>query len=153
MKKLWLVPLVFAMLGSARPFVQLAPATFVPREETLSVYEAAELETGCPAHILRGIAFAESSEGRNLNHPDKYDVGMFGLHERPAYHAERASKYGEYDASNPRDAARIAGRIWVDNFSILGDKVLATCAHYQGAGGVMRDGPALWYAERVLRHG
>jgi hypothetical protein len=148
-----LLPILFlsVILSSATPFVQqIAPATFVPREPTMSIYEVAEILTGAPAEILRGIEFAESSNWRNLDHPDPFDSGGFGLHERPSYHAERAGKWGEYDANNPADAARIAGHIYVENLSRLGSVELALCAYRQGVGGVRVNGPELWYAERVL---
>lgn len=121
-------------------------------DDRLTIYELAEAVTGAPADIIEGIAWAESSGGANLNHPDPLDVGYFGLHETPEYHAERAAKWGEYDARNPVQAAIITGRLYVENLERLGDEEKAIAAHYQGVRGVRRNGPARWYIERVKSH-
>lgn len=122
-----------------------------PREPTYSIYELAEMVTGAPAHIVAGIAFAESSGGIMLDHPDPLDVGYFGLHESPEYHAERAKKWGEYDANNPTEAAIITGYLYMENLARLGSERLAIAAHLQGARGVLKNGPEEWYIERVYR--
>lgn len=147
------VLLLLAALALTSSAAYRAPETAprAPREPTLSIYEAAELATGAPAAILKGIAFAESSEGRNLNHPNKLDRGMFGLSER--WHEERAAKWGAFDPDDPREAAVIAGRIYCENLRTLGDEDSAIAAHLQGAQGVRNDGPARWYIERVRSNG
>jgi len=116
----------------------------------VSIYDLAEYATGAPAEILRGIAFAESSNGKKLDHPDPLDRGWFGLHESPAIHAERAAKWFEFDADNPVQAAMIAGHLLMDNLAQLGDMRLAIAAYKQGVQGVRDDGVAEWYVERVM---
>jgi hypothetical protein len=117
--------------------------------DRLSIYEKAEIITGTSSSIIRGIAFAESSYKTKVKHRDPLDKGMFGLHEDESYHRERAVKWGEYDAENPQGAALIAGYLYQENLRILKDADLAIAAHYQGPTGVKRNGPALWYIERV----
>lgn len=116
----------------------------------VSIYEIAEHATGAPAEILHGIAFAESSNGKKLDHPDPLDRGWFGLHESPAIHAERAAAWFEFDADDPVQAAMIAGHVLMDNLAQLGDMRLAIAAYKQGVQGVRDDGPAGWYVERVM---
>ena len=131
--------------------------TFAPMKTTTallappkSIYEIASQLTGCPVAILRGYHFAESSYGANLDHPDPYDVGDFALHERAAYHKERARRYGEYNARNPLDSAIIAGRLYVSNLAALGNREDAIAAFKQGREGVRLDGRVQWYVDRVL---
>lgn len=117
-------------------------------EPELTIYDIAEKETGCPARILRGIHFAESSYGKNLKHPNVFDRGHFGLSEK--YHTERAKKWGEYNPDCPLQSAIIAGHIFMENLAILGTEDLAICAYRQGVAGVQKNGAELWYYERVL---
>lgn len=117
----------------------------------LTIYEIAEALTGCPADIIEGIRFAESSYGRNIKHPDPLDVGDFGLHEDPEYHADRARKWGEYNALCPLQAAIITGHLYVENYSILGNRRDAIAAHLQGPTGVKMYGAYEWYVQRVER--
>ena len=146
MKPIYLLPLLLAL--SVAPYTRppsVCPA-MAPRPD---MYELAEAETGAPAEILRGIAFAESSLGRNTAHPDPHDRGWFGLHE--TYHAERATQWGEYDADDPCEAAVIAGHVLMSNYHELGDMDKAIAAYRQGVAGVNRDGATMWYVERVRR--
>jgi len=113
------------------------------------VIESAALTAGVPPRILAGVAFAESSFREAPPHPDPLDRGMFGLHESPAIHAERAGKWGEYDALDVADAARIAALYLAECYRAYDDEDMAICAYRQGIAGVRRDGAALWYAERV----
>lgn len=113
------------------------------------VIESAALSAGVPPRILAGIAFAESSFREAPDHPDTLDRGMFGLHESEAIHAERSGKWGEYDALKVADAARIAALYLAECYREYDDEDMAICAYRQGITGVQRDGPALWYAERV----
>ena len=121
---------------------------FVPWQYRGMIKEAAH-EAGISPQILAGIAYAESSFRENPNHPDRYDRGMFGLHETPEIHAERARKWGEYDALVPEEAVRIAAGYLAECYGRLGDETLAICAYRQGVEGIRRDGPEEWYAERV----
>ena len=67
-------------------------------EPELTIYQIASMETGCPEWVLVGLRYAESSFGKNINHPDPYDTGDFGLHERSRhYRAERVEMCGEYN--------------------------------------------------------
>lgn len=117
-------------------------------EQELTIYDIASEITGCPAEILRGIHFAESSYGENLDHPGEFDRGPFGLNER--FREERTKKWGEYNPDCPLQSAIIAGRIITENRLRLGSDKLAVCAYLQGVHGVRRDGPRLWYYERVV---
>lgn len=85
------------------------PAATIQREETFSIYELAEMVTGAPQDILRGIAFAESSERDTVIGDDGRSMGRFQINED--FHAERARLYGEYDPFDAMGAAIIAGRI------------------------------------------
>lgn len=125
--------------------------TNIPKDECgadVTIYDIASQITGCPAEILRGIHFAESSYGENLDHPGEFDRGPFGLNER--FREERTKKWGEYNPDCPLQSAIIAGRIITENRLRLGSDKLAVCAYLQGVHGVRRDGPRLWYYERVV---
>jgi hypothetical protein len=119
-------------------------------EPELTIYEIAEAITGCPAELLVGFAFAESSNGRNLNHSNPSDRGWFGIHETKSYHEERARLYGEYNADCPLDSAILTGKLFMTNLKLLGNVNDAICAHNQGPTGVKRDGRREWYLQRVL---
>lgn len=126
------------------------PFTVEFTEPELTIYQIAAEITGCPERILRGIHFAESSYGKNTVHPDPLDIGEFGLHEDPAYHAERAAKWGEYNPWCPLQSAIIAGRIYMENLRIMGNELDAIAAYKQGRRGVRENGRQEWYVERVL---
>ena len=146
-----LLILVSIALSSATPFVhRIAPATFVPREPTWTIYEVAEALTGCPAAILEGIHFAESSKGRNYNHPDPFDKGDFGWHERPSYHEERARLFGEYDPLDPLQMAIRTGQLFQFNRARLGSDELAITAHNKGLGWAKAHGEYAPYVDKVL---
>jgi len=141
-----LLPLLL-LLGSAAYRSPVPTLQRVPSR--LSCYEIAEIVTGASSVTLKGLCFAESSLGTNLNHPDPHDRGWFGLHETPEIHAERVRLYGEYDADDPTQAAYISGRYYMDNLSKLGSEDRAIAAHKQGPTGVRRDGIDVEYVERV----
>jgi hypothetical protein len=124
------------------------PVVEVMPKET--AYQIASRITGCPEYILIGIDFAESSCGKNIVHPDPNDKGRFGIHDSEDYRAERVAKYGYYDPDNFLSAAILTGRLFMDNYKLLGNTADAICAHKQGLTGVRRDGRAEWYLERVL---
>lgn len=117
----------------------------------LDAYEVAEALTGAPAAILRGIARAESAERDDATGDGGESVGRFQL--REVYRAERVAKWGEYDPRDPREAAIIAGRIYMEALAALGSEDLAIAAHRQGITGVRENGPTAWYIERVRRYG
>lgn len=144
-----LVILSAVLLSSSALYQPPPPPTQERAREAMTIYALSELVTGAPREIVEGLAFAESSKGRNTRHPDPHDVGVFGLHE--TYHAERAARWGEYHADNATEAAIIAGRIIMHNYAQLGDMDLAIAAYRQGVEGVKRDGAARWYIERVRR--
>lgn len=127
---------------------QTIPTVWGILPEFPSVYLRASIVSGCPEWILRGYDYAESSNGRNLNHPNPNDHGRFGINER--FHAERAAKWGEYDPDNFYEAAVLAGRLYVENLALLGDVESAICAHVQGPTGVKRDGKNLNYLHKIL---
>ncbi|VVB61465.1 Transglycosylase SLT domain protein [uncultured archaeon] len=115
------------------------------------IYDNAELVTGCPAWILRGIAGTESGYNPAAVGDDGISVGMFQLNEK--YHEERALKYGEYDAYNPEQAVLIAGYIMTHNLHVFRDYRDAIAAYRQGVTGVRRHGRTDWYVNRVIKYG
>lgn len=151
MKRILILLALSAALTSGCSFLAPLGSAFVKLAPDRSIYEIASMLTGCPVEVIKGICFAESSLGANVDHPDPNDVGWFGLHERPAFHKERARRYGEYNARLPLDSAIMAGRIYVANLAALGNKADAIAAHKQGRTGVKRDGRAQWYVDRVLK--
>lgn len=151
MKRILLLLALSAALTSGCSFLAPIGSAFVKLAPDRSIYEIASMLTGCPVEVIKGICFAESSLGANVDHPDPNDVGWFGLHERPEFHAERARRYGEYNAENPLDSAIIAGLLYVANLAALGNQADAIAAHKQGRTGVKRDGRAQWYVDRVLK--
>ena len=148
MKKLG--PILLALVIATGCQLKQSIPTLAKDPDRLSIYEKAEIVTGTSSAILRGIAYAESSYRAEVKHPDPFDTGIFGLHEAPAYHRERAAKWGEYDATNLQEAAIIAGMLFQENLRILGRKDLAIAAHYQGTTGVKKHGPCRWYVRKVL---
>ena len=151
MKKIILLLAIVSVLCSSCETIRSKPTVISFREfprPALSIYEIAEQKTGCPAYIVRGLHFAESSYGENTNHPCPFDRGEFGINER--YHAERAEKWGEYNPDNALQSAILAGNIIMENLAALGSYDLAVCAYRQGVTGVQRNGADLWYADRVM---
>jgi hypothetical protein len=130
------------MYSSSRPREEKSPP---PKNKT--IYEIAEEITGAPAHILRGIAIAESGENDTAIGDDGISKGRMQLNEN--YHAERAKKYGEYNPFNPLDSVVISGYIYMDNLKRLGNPDLAIAAHRQGVDGVRKYGATKWYINRV----
>jgi len=118
--------------------IDLSPAT---------AYTVASYATGCPEWVLRGIHYAESSCGTNLNHPDPNDVGEYGINQR--FQEERDRKFGRLDPRDPVQAGILAGLIVMENLAQLGDMELAIAAYKQGPTGVREDGPLAWYVDRV----
>ena len=115
------------------------------------MYQNAELITGCPAWILRGIAMTESGGNPDAVGDDGVSIGMFQLNEK--YHEERASKYGEFDARNTEQAILIAGYIMHHNLLIFKNYKDAIAAYRQGISGVIKNGRTDWYVNRVIRYG
>lgn len=130
-----------------RPVVEPVIIEFV--EPELTICQIASYKTGCPEWILKGIRFAESSYGTNCAHPDPMDIGDYGLHETPEYHAERVAKYGEYSPYCPLQSAIIAGRIVMDNYQRMGDIDKAISAYSRGVTGTNRNGIDWQYVNRV----
>lgn len=148
MKKVFLFSsvLVIAFLSMSS---RKAPAIIdqVYFEPELTIYQIASAETGCPEAILRGIAFAESSYNPDAVGDDGVSIGLCQINE--TYHAERVSKYGEYNPWCPLDSLVIAGRLYMDNLASLGNARLAITAHKMGTSGARR-GEVTWYVNRVL---
>ncbi|VVB60752.1 Transglycosylase SLT domain protein [uncultured archaeon] len=115
------------------------------------IYDNAELVTGCPAWILRGIAGTESGYNPAAVGDDGISVGMFQINER--YHDERARKYGEYNPYNSEQAVLIAGYIMADNIRRLSDILDAIAAYRQGVTGVRKHGRTEWYVNKVYKYG
>ena len=102
---------------------------------------------GVPPEILLGVAMAESSMRPDAVSADGLDRGMFQL--RSIYDAERAEKWGAFDAFDPLSSARIAALILREDYSRLGSWDLAIASYRQGVRGVRRRGPDRWYVDRV----
>ena len=144
------IAIPFGMLIHAlnnRPVVEQFVVEF--NEPELIIYQIASYKTGCPEWILKGIRYAESSYGTNCAHPDPLDIGDYGLHETPEYHAERASKWGEYSPYCPLQSAIIAGHIIMENYRIMGDIDSAISAYRRGRNGTNRNGIDRMYVHKV----
>jgi hypothetical protein len=102
-----------------------------------------------PPSLLWGHGFAESSLRADPPHPDPLDVGMFGLRETAEIHAERAAKWGEYDARNPVQAWHIAAHVIADNLAAFDSLDMATTAYKWGPTGARSRGVDREYVERV----
>lgn len=116
--------------------------------DPVSIYDLAEYATGAPAEILRGIAFAESSERDDAIGDGGESIGRFQF--RRVYQAERDARYGALDPRDPVESAILAGLVYMDNLLALGSVELAIAAHRQGVAGVRRDGASDWYVEWVM---
>lgn len=112
-----------------------------------TIYEIAEDITGAPAHILRGIAIAESNEDDAAIGDDGISKGRMQINE--LYHEERAKKYGEYNPHDPQESVVLAGFILMENLARLGNMDTAIAAYRQGVFGVKENGPTQWYIDKV----
>jgi len=133
-------------LSSSAPFVQPERRHF---DDRMTVYEVAEVLTGAPADILKGIACAESDENDAAIGDQGRSRGRFQINED--FRAERVRLYGEYDPHDATEAAILAGKIYMANLARLGNETDAIAAHRQGVNGVKRNGATMWYVERVYR--
>lgn len=145
-----LIAIVSLVFSSSVAFVPVSP-TLARSDDRLTVYELAEAVTGAPADILHGIACTESGEDDEAIGDQGRSHGRFQINE--TFRAERVRLYGKYDPHDATESAIIAGRIYMDNLARLGSEELAIAAHCQGVRGVRRNGPALWYVERVRGKG
>jgi hypothetical protein len=117
--------------------------------EPADCFDYAELVTGFPAEILRGIAATESHFKVKAVGDGGMSFGMFQLHSR--WHESRAEKWGEFDPADPFESAVIAGRIMQENLiAFNGDLRMAIAAYRQGVSGVLRRGATQWYVDDVL---
>ncbi|HUW46879.1 MAG TPA: transglycosylase SLT domain-containing protein [Dehalococcoidia bacterium] len=114
-------------------------------------YTAATI--GISPEILAGIAYTESSYRENPEHINNTDKGMFGLHESKSIHKERSDLYGEYDATDPWEAARIAALILLDHYEYYNSWSLSIAAYHQGRTGLKNNNAESWYVARVLQRG
>lgn len=136
------------LLSSATPFQRvIAPATFIAREPTLTIFEAEELVSRAPAQILLAIAITESGLDPNAIGCDGHDRGL--MQTRELYHDERARKHGEYDPMDPRDSVRIAGGILMEHYQRFGSWTMAVSSYNAGAGRTARDGVYWAYVDLV----
>ena len=124
-----------------------APVQFTVDLSPATAYTVASHTSGCPEWVLRGIAFAESSERDDATGDGGQSIGRFQL--REVYHEARSARWGEYDPRDSIEAGIIAGFIIMDNLAQLGSLDLAIAAYRQGVEGVRRDGATEWYVERV----
>lgn len=125
--------------------------TFI--EPELTIYQIASMETGCPEWVLVGLRYAESSFGKNIDHPDEYDTGDYGLHEHPSYRAERVEMCGDYNPYCPLDSAIVAGHIIMEHYKAMGDIDKAISAYRRGRAGTNRNGIDWKYVNRVKEGG
>ena len=143
------VIIALALLALAMPLGanRAEPASFNIDLAPATPYTVASYATGCPEWVLRGIAFAESSERDDATGDGGESIGRFQL--REIYHEARAARWGEYDPRDCVQAGIIAGFIIMENLAALGSLDLAIAAYRQGVEGVRRDGATEWYVERV----
>jgi len=127
------------------------PGEYVLDLSPATAYTVASYASGCPEWVLQGIAFAESSERDDAIGDGGESIGRFQL--REIYHETRAARWGEYDPRDPTEAGIIAGFIVMDALDRLGNMDDAIAAYRQGVSGVLRNGPTMWYVERVRRYG
>ena len=132
-----------------KPELQVVPFTVDFEEPELTIYQIASYKTGCPEWVLVGLRYAESSFGKNINHPDPYDTGDFGLHEKPSYRAERVEMCGDYNPYCPLDSAIVAGCIIMEHYEKMGDMEQAISAYRHGRVGTYRNGIDWQYVSRV----
>ena len=132
-----------------KPELQVVPFTVDFEEPELTIYQIASYKTGCPEWVIVGLRYAESSFGKNINHPDPYDTGDFGLHERPSYRAERVEMCGDYNPYCPLDSAIVAGHIVMEHYEKMGDMEQAISAYRHGRVGTYRNGIDRQYVSRV----
>jgi hypothetical protein len=137
--------LAFLCVSSARVLTREIPAAPTP-EPTL--YERCVEGTIVPALLLRAIARAESDECDWAIGDGGMSIGRFQLCE--VYHAARSRAWGMYSPTIPEQAGRIAALYLQDCLRAFpGDEARGIAAYRQGVYGVKRDGPTLWYVERV----
>jgi hypothetical protein len=101
------------MAARAEPPLQPPEQPVPPQPQ--DIYQIAAEKTGITPDLLYAIAYAESSNGKNTDHPYQYDRGWFGLCESPEIRAERVAKWGQYDPDDPQQAAVIAGHILAEH--------------------------------------
>ena len=157
MKKpiLALVVIALALLSSSMVW-RPAPAFSVAQGEEFAMVPDPQLElyqrcvegTIVPALILRAVARAESDELDHAVGDGGLSLGRFQLYE--VYHSLRAAAWGEYDPHDPEQSGRIAARYLDDCYAEFGCWLLAIAAYRQGIAGVRRNGPTMWYVERVM---
>jgi len=150
---------IFATLlsGVMRPTV--APDTPPAASRPASLYDG----YATPAAILRAHARVESDEMDWAIGDGGRSHGRMQINE--TFRAERVRAWGEYDPHNCFDAVRIADRIWQENAKAFPSgptrgppetwarqrEDLTIAAYRQGVAGVLRNGPTMWYVERVTR--
>jgi len=149
MKRMVFVVVVVFLMSSEYPYRQDTALQPARNRDFRTVYEMASAVTGAPERALVAIAFAESSLGVNVDHPNPVDRGWFGLHEDPEYRAERVAKYGEYNADIPADAAIITGRLYTHAMSVFHDEDKAISAHHRGITWVIKNGVDHEYVSRA----
>jgi hypothetical protein len=103
--------------------------------------------------ILWGHAFAESDFESAPKHINPIDQGMFGLHETAEIHAERAKKWGEYEARDPVQAWRIAAHVMAENLAAFDSLDMGVTAYRWGQAGARKHGVDQVYVARVMQNG
>jgi hypothetical protein len=120
-----------------------------PLVKPVDCFEYAELITGFPAEVLRGIAATESHFRARAVGDNGMSLGMFQLHSR--WHESRVEKWGDFDPTNPYESVVIAARIMQENLSAFnGDLRMAIAAYKQGVTGVRKRGVIQRYVDDVL---
>jgi len=116
MKRIFIFAPVIFLFSSVSIFHPPTNNWKAKNRDSISIYEYGQIRSGAPCEILRGLAFAESSGGKNITHTDPMDRGWFGLHEDRHLRAERIWRWGEYNPDDPCQAAVIAGHIIMRNY-------------------------------------
>ena len=148
MKPVWLLPIFAFLVLGTMPY-RIADAPRAKARDIVDPYAISAAMSGASVDSLKRLAWVESNGGRNLAHVNPVDAGWYGLHERDDYHAERARLYGDYSATDPIEAGRVAGKILMDHYAALGSMELAYTAYHRGRAWTIANGLDLAYLARI----
>jgi hypothetical protein len=122
------------------------------------LFQACEGETGFPAEIVGKLVgnaenWSWNPKAKGPKRKDGHrDLGLFQHNSK--YVPEFAYRYNDgkpYDPMDPKQAAIITFRILADNYRQLdGDMTMTIASYRQGVSGVKKNGPTMWYVNRIL---
>lgn len=135
-----------ALCISSAPYRAPEPVQSTP-ERVLTLYESATVGTDIPPDLLRAIAIVESGEDDDAVGDGGISHGRFQINER--FRAERVRLYGNYDPSDPEQAALVAAGILQAHFERFGSWPLALTAYNGGARFARENGRLSGYLGRI----